>query len=104
MLPLAADIQNDPPTLAPVAIDGVDHHVLMTGDGLSPGHADATVKRLRRLLAMVRFCDRCECRTDQMQNNPDNRQSHKQFDQAEASLIHVVFLPGVMRAVRSMHG
>jgi hypothetical protein len=67
----------------------------MAGDRLGSGGADVTVQRLRSLLAKVRFGNCRECRTDQMQNNPDNRQSHKQFNQAETVLTHDISLPGV---------
>jgi hypothetical protein len=104
LISLAAYVQNDPPALAPVAVDGVNHNGLMACDRLSPGAANVTEKRLRGQFALVRLGDLCKCRTDQMQNNPDNRQSHKQFDQAETLLMHDIFLPEMSWPVRSVHG
>ena len=63
--PFATDIQNDPPALTPVAVDAVNHDALVACDGNGSGVAYTADKRLRRLLAMVRFSQCCERRTDQ---------------------------------------
>ncbi|MNE61117.1 hypothetical protein D3C80_1563070 [compost metagenome] len=102
LIPLATDIQNDPPALAPVAVDAVNHHGLIAGDGFGPGGAYSTVKRLCGLLAMVRLIECSERRADQLQNNSGNCQSHEQFNQAETSLMHDVLLPGVLWLTRSL--
>jgi hypothetical protein len=39
-----------------------------------------------------------------VQNNPDNCQSHEQFDQAETALMHDISLPEVFSAEQSMRG
>lgn len=87
---LAAGIDDDSPALAPVAIDAVDHGRLTARDGLVSRGAHTNRQRLRRCFAVGGFGKRGEYRADQRQNNPGNRQSHKQLDQAEASLMHVI--------------
>lgn len=98
----ATDIQNDPPALTPVAVNAVYHNTLIACDSSGSGITYTTDNRLRCLLSMVRFCQCGERRADQLQNNPDNCQSHEQFDQAESLLMHVISFPGVLRPARSL--
>ena len=73
----------------------MNHHALIARDGQCAGVAKAIEQRLRRLIPMVLFFERGKRRTDQQQNNCANRQSHKQFYQAETLLRHEKSLRGV---------
>ncbi|MNG17073.1 hypothetical protein D3C84_1010310 [compost metagenome] len=55
LVTLAVNIHNDPPALAPVAVDGMNHDSLAACDRFAPGAAQASDQRICRLLAMVRL-------------------------------------------------
>src|SRR5690606_12688662 len=100
--PFSTDVENDSPALTPIAVDAVNHNALIARDSEGSGIAYTVDQRLRCCFSMVRFRKRCERRTDQMQNNSDNHQSHEQFNQTETLLAHEISLPGMRWPAQSL--
>lgn len=89
-----ADIEDDPPTLAPIIIQGMHHHGLITHQGFGACAAQAAGQHIGSVLTASRLCEFGECRARQLQGNGRDGQHHHQFDQAKAFLQHTVSFPG----------
>ncbi|MNP38376.1 hypothetical protein D3C76_1318840 [compost metagenome] len=83
-------VQHDPPALAPIVVYPLYQYAAVTRDGFAAGNAQPADQQLRGVLAFDGFDQLFVARAGPRQNNCGDRQSHEQFDQAEALLIHDV--------------
>ncbi|MCP1472787.1 hypothetical protein J2Y90_000335 [Pseudomonas koreensis] len=74
----------------------MDHHALVVCHSQCASVANTFEQRLRCMIALSGLLERSERRADQQQNNCANRQSHKQFNQAETVLRHEKSLRGMV--------
>ncbi len=89
-----ADIQNDPPTLAPIIIQGMHHHRLITHQGFGACAAQAAGQDVGSIFPALRLCVLGEYRAGELQGDSRDGQHRQHFDQAKAFLHHAVSFPG----------